>query len=215
MFITNASTSLAGPPRETKHHGKVARPMVAYEYLESSPGIDIHNHYRTGSCGLEDVWKTTSATHRQVSGVLGFLFTNAFLTKKFFQKTNLKHHEFKIMLANKMVKFEESKRRMRSLPISLPASENRSEAVAHLPKLIKEGARHQQVCWYCQHDPAKPPANPKVKTSYCCDLCGPSKSLCHPDTGRFCFRAHIELGMPPKRKWVANKPQEKRRNVAV
>ena len=75
LFISSCSTSLDGPPQATKYHGDVLRPMVAYEYLSSS--IDIHNHFCTGSTGLEDAWQTKNANMRQVAGVVGFLFTNA------------------------------------------------------------------------------------------------------------------------------------------
>ena len=85
MFIATCSTYLAGPPRETKHHGLVPRPMNAFTYLEGSPSIDIHNHFRTGSSGLEDVWKTKNPVHRQIAGVLCFLLTNAYLAKLYFQ----------------------------------------------------------------------------------------------------------------------------------
>ena len=202
MFISNVSTTLPGPPRKTKHHGDVARPMVAYEYLQSSASVDIHNHFRTGSRGLEDVWKTKNPIHRQVAGVLGFLFTNAFLTKRYFQKSSMKHYDFKIKLANKMSTFVEAQRRMRRLKIDVAVPVNPD--AAHLPKLLKD-ERFQKPCWYCQHDPIKPPADPKIKTSYYCEACGIKFPICHPSTVRHCFKLHIKHGMPEKRRYKTKK----------
>ena len=84
LYISSCSTALSGPPRVTKYHGDVPRPMVAFDYLSSSASIDVHNHFRTGSTGLEDAWQTKNANMRQVAGVVGFLFTNAFLAYKHF-----------------------------------------------------------------------------------------------------------------------------------
>ena len=43
LFISSCSTSLDGPPRETKYACDVPRPQVAYAYLQNSAAIDIHN----------------------------------------------------------------------------------------------------------------------------------------------------------------------------
>lgn len=201
MFISSTSTTLAGPPRKTKHHGDVARPQVAFEYLDSSASIDIHNHFRTGSRGLEDVWKTKNPIHRQVAGVLGFLFTNAYLTKRYFQKSNLKHYQFKLKLANKMTTYTEAQRRMRRLTVGVPAPVD--PAAVHIPMLLKEDIRHQKLCWYCQHNPAKAPV--RIKTSYYCESCGKTKPICHPSTDRCCFKQHIIQGMPEKRRYHPKK----------
>ena len=155
MFISDVSTTLEGPPRVTKHHGNVPRPMVAYEYLQNSAGIDIHNHYHTGSCGLEDAWKTKNPIHRQAAGVFGVLLTNAFLMKKYFQKSPLKHYQFKIALANDMVSYSDATRRTRQLQIDVPLDATGSD-LPHLPKLLKSD-RYQVRCWYCQHNPTTAP----------------------------------------------------------
>ena len=85
-----------------------------------------------------------------------------------------------------------------SMPSREPSPEQSPSATAAASHAIVEEDLAEPSAFYVL------PANPKVKTSYCCDVCGPSRPLCHPDTGRYCFRAHIELGMPPKRKWLAN-----------
>ena len=114
QFVSTCSTSLEGKPRKTKHHGLIKRPKVAEQYLQMAAGIDIHNHVRTGSLGLEDVWSTHNYIHRQFAGILGFAFTNAFLAATYFQrvqneKVSLKynHVNFKIKLANQMVQYKE------------------------------------------------------------------------------------------------------------
>ena len=91
QFASACSTIFPGPPRKTKHCGEITRPMVAYEYLHSAASIDIHNHVRTGSFGFEDVWQTKKPIHRQFAGVMGFVFTNAYLAKCYFQKSSEKH----------------------------------------------------------------------------------------------------------------------------
>ena len=61
-------------------------------------------------------------------------------------------------------------------------------------KLNDEG-RKQSRCFYCMHGtiPKK-----RVKTSWFCNECRETKSLCSPQTGRDCFAKHIEPGMPKK-----------------
>ena len=58
QFISTCSTTIPGIPRQTKYHGAVKRPQVAEFYLKYSASIDIHNHVRTGSLGMEDVFMT-------------------------------------------------------------------------------------------------------------------------------------------------------------
>ena len=70
--------NISSEPRKTKHHGEMARPIVAEEYLKHAASIDIHNHLRTGSQGLEDVWRTKNPHRRQLAGILSFCFTNSF-----------------------------------------------------------------------------------------------------------------------------------------
>lgn len=102
--ISTYSTAIPGRPRQTRHHGLVPRPQVAEQYLKNSASIDVHNHYRTGSCGFEDIWHTKNPHRRQLAGILGFCFTNSFLAMKYFtgQKT-LPHHSFKMTAANALV----------------------------------------------------------------------------------------------------------------
>ena len=91
QFISTCSCTLSGQPYKTKHHVRdVSRPKDAEEFLMYCAGIDIHNHMRTGSLSYEDIWHTRNAIHRQFAGITGFLFTNAYLAKNYFQRKNIK-----------------------------------------------------------------------------------------------------------------------------
>ena len=81
--------SIPGEPRKTRLHGLTPCPQVAVDYLKNAASTDIHNHYRKGSCGMEDAWQTKNPHKRQFAGILGFCFTNAYLAMKFFAKSNL------------------------------------------------------------------------------------------------------------------------------
>ena len=74
QFISTCSTSTVGPPRETKHNGFINHPQMAYDYLNNAAGIDIHNHVRTGSFGLEDVWMTIDPSVRQPYPIMGYKY---------------------------------------------------------------------------------------------------------------------------------------------
>jgi hypothetical protein len=195
QLISTCSTILPGEPRSTKHHGYVARPQVASEYLKWCAGIDIHNHVRNGSMGLEDVWMTKTYIHRQFAGVLGFVFSNAYLaTKSFMNKrqTNMKHTtgehtKFKMHLCNQLVQYQNKSKRIESRL----QPEQRSD-VHNLVPLSSTG-RKQSLCFYCYHGNE---TKYKYKTSYYCAKCGIDKPLCQPSTGRGCFLAHVTHGMP-------------------
>ena len=65
------------------------RPKVAEAYLKMAAGIDIHNHIRTGTANLEDVWKTKSDINQQIAGITGFIFTNTFVAMNYFSNLNV------------------------------------------------------------------------------------------------------------------------------
>ena len=73
---------MRGEPREKKRTSE--RPVVAALYGKYSPAIDIHNHIRQGRCALEDVFRTKNPHIRQFTGVMSFVFTNAFLAWQYF-----------------------------------------------------------------------------------------------------------------------------------
>ena len=158
QFISTCSASSVGNPRETRHHGLVQRPKVASDYLKFAAGIDIHNHVRTGSKGLEDVWLTKDAHQRQFTGIMSFLFSNAFLTMKHFFDKELKHLNFKINLANQMTIFKEHN--PLELRTPLQRSTEESEKLIHnLRRFRKKGERFQKKCFFCQHGRNPPQRN--------------------------------------------------------
>ena len=82
QFISTCSTIIPGNPRQTKHHGAVPRPQVAEFYLKHAASIDIHNHVRTGSLGLEDVFMTMRPEVRGTDSTLFYFhkYKNFWLT---------------------------------------------------------------------------------------------------------------------------------------
>ena len=135
LFISSCSTNLDDPPRATKYHGDVPQPMVAYEYLSSNASTDIHNHFRTGSSGLEDAWQTKNANMRQVAGVIGFLFPNAYLAYRHFQKSQIKHSDFKVKLVNALSKFKETAPCTKRFSLEVPIP---NIAKVHVLKLLQK-----------------------------------------------------------------------------
>lgn len=140
QFVSTYSASSAGDPRPTRHHGLVPRPKVASDNLKFAAGIDIHSHVRTESKGLDDVLLTKDAHLRQFTGVMRFLFTNAFLAMKHFIDKDLKHLNFKMNLVNQMNIFSEQK------PLTLRMQ---PEPVKELCRLQKKGERIQKMCFVC------------------------------------------------------------------
>ena len=104
QFISTCSTSTVGPPRETKHNGFINRPQVAYDYLNNAAGIDIHNHVRTGSFGLKDVWMTIDPPVHQFAGVTGVMLTNVDVV---FHNADERHVDFKMEAVNGMLSYNE------------------------------------------------------------------------------------------------------------
>ena len=105
-FVSTCNSSIAGERRKTKHHGLVPHPCVAEESLKYSVSIDVHNHYCTGSVGLEDIWHTKNPHRRQLADILGFYFTNGYLAMKYFSNPSLPHHQFKMAAANALVTYK-------------------------------------------------------------------------------------------------------------
>ena len=108
QFISTCSTILPGNPRKTRHLGEVSHPKVAECYLNHVAAIDMDNHVRTGSMGLENTILTKSPHIRQFTGILGFLFTNAYRAYRYFKPTqsSLEHVNFKMVLSNQLVEFK-------------------------------------------------------------------------------------------------------------
>ena len=204
QFISSCNLSIEGEPRVTKHCGEIARPAVAETYLKNCAGIDIHNHFRTGSSGLEDVWQTKNYIHRQFAGITGFIFTNAFLAMRHFSKINGianirgEHAAFKHILSDQLLNFRDVSRCTRTVRLQ-------SSQVHTLARIGEKGSKKQLRCFYCMW--AKIQEEPN-KTSWYCKLCGIDKPLCSPEL-RNCFDLHEKYGMPSKGKRAdAGKPRK-------
>ena len=158
MYIATASTSLEGAPRVTKYHGSIKRPQVAAEYCDMSASVDIHNHYRTGSIGLEDAVRTKSGFIRQVCGVMGFLATNAFLTTtnffNFESPRKPEHLKFKMELASRLMNIRDSKARITRCHGPKYDAQVGFIGVHAMKKF--PGLRNNKLCYYCRHGYAQP-----------------------------------------------------------
>ena len=140
-FVSTCSSAIPGLPRKTKHHGNMTQPKVAEEYLKYAAAIDIHNHYHNGSVGLEDIWQTKNPKKRELAGILGFCFTNAYLAMKYFGKNNQPHYQFKIAASTAFTQFESTKLyQTRQLNVS-------SEQPLHYTEKLS----YSKDCFYCQH----------------------------------------------------------------
>ena len=150
-------------------------------------------------CGpdlFKDIWNIKNPVLRQFAGVIGFIFTNAYLGHKYFFNPDYKH-QFKIKLANQMIFFKESEVRQHTRytvlqPIINQATSNNEHK---LVKLAEHKVRKKLRCYYCKH---QRPGGPRVLTSYYCVLCGRDKPLCSMLSGRDCFDKHI-TAMPSKK----------------
>ena len=116
-------------------------------------GIDIHNHRRTGSPGLEDVWRTKSYIHCQFARITGFIFTNAFLAINYFNniKVNIigllsMQTSFKMKLANQLISYKGSATTLAKCAHSVGAD----IGLHRMMKLNDEGQK-QSRCFYCMH----------------------------------------------------------------
>ena len=190
---------MPGNPRKTKHRGLVSRPKVAESYLSSSASSDIHNHVRTGSLGLEDIWRTLEPQKRQFAGIFGFIFTNAYLAYKFFRKeTELKHTDFKMSLSNALINYTHTVKEviLRSSFLDESAMISSSHQLVKLP--------YGKPCYSCRHGSKQPIR--RLTTFECSYFKVP---LCKPSIGRNCWVNHLSEGLPKKRRF--QKGQSKRK----
>ena len=168
QFIYTCSTILLGSPRKTKHLGEVSRPKVAEFYLNHAAAIDIHNHIRTGSMGLEDAILTKSPHIRQFTGVLGFLFTNAHLAYRYFKPNQscLEHVNFKMALSNQLVEFCNIPRAPSLIKRGLtpPIGDMSLLANSHVPVKLP----YPNSCFYCRHGYD---TSDQLTTTFKCSFC--------------------------------------------
>ena len=192
QFISTCSTSIGGKPQKTEHHGDVPRPQVAEFYLTHAASIDIHNHVRTGSLGLEDVLLTLSPLTRQFTGIVGFLFTNAYLAFRYFKKdqSQLEHVNFKLALAERLVNYQCVTEPAPARPLSR-TYETSKVVSSHVPEKLA----HPQTCFYYRHGYE---ISMRKTTTFKCAFC---QVPLHKSTHNLqCWQLHITHGLPPKRR---------------
>lgn len=91
-------------------------------------GIDICNHVRTVSSGLNKVWYAKNHFHWQFAVITGFTFSNTFITAPYFtlnsenKSFNVAHYDnSKMKLSNQLVSFQHANENQQDnyLPINL------------------------------------------------------------------------------------------------
>ena len=162
-FISTCSTSVPENLKITCHHDLVNHPQMAESYLKYAAFIDIHNHYRTGTWGVEVTWHTKK----------GLWFTNSFLPYKYFCNKSIEYLQFKMAAAQALMYHNSTSlcKRRGSLNISLEAP------VHNLVKLL-----NSRKCHYCCHNYGNR-RSPNLSTMFKCGFCNlpvckPRKSDC-------------------------------------
>ena len=191
--MSTCSTTLPGNPRKTRRGDIIPCPKVAESYLKYAASIDVHNHTRTGSLGLEDAVQTKSPHIRQVCGITGFIFTNAYLAYRFFKpdQSNLKHIEFKAHLGTAMVKFRGNSAQILRSSISAARDQealNESHVIISLA--------YSKPCYICRH--GSETASKRQNTTFGCESC--KVPLCKPSSKPNCWNIHMK-NLPPKRRY--------------
>lgn len=200
-LICSAGTSNAGEPRKTLSGKSVSRPAASVEYAKSSAAIDIYNHIRTGSVGLEDSWQTISCKLRQFAALIGCIEANAFLAYKHFnpQGEGMLHRDFRKKLAAELINnpFLHNNLSLRSDEVSNTSVVLVIQPVQHRI-VVFPGQKQQKKCFYCSHAYAERIVK---KTRYYCSVCGVDYPLCANPllSGRNCFELHRENGLPQKK----------------
>ena len=185
-FISTCSTSIPGAPRVTKHHGNVPRPQVAEHYLKYSAAIDVHNHNRSGSVALEDIWHTKNPLRCQFAGILGFCFTNSYLGMKHFCDRKIQHHFFKMAAAHALTSYKTTSM-IETRVLNQSATVSSSHTLEKLP--------NSRRCYMCQHGYLNRKKS-NISTTFKCGLC--AVPVCKPSKGD-CWEMHLK-GLPKKRR---------------
>ena len=140
--------------------------------MKYAAAIDIHNHYHSGSTSLEDVWLMKSLHKKQLSGILGFCFTNPYLAMRYFGKNKQPHYQFKITASTALTQFESANLyQTRQLNVS---SEQALHSLEKLP--------YSKDCFSCQHGFEEPEKKGNT-TTFKCAACNvpiykPTKGPC-------------------------------------
>ena len=97
LLLTTCGEAKPGPPHIKTRYRKnsvtersetytleVPRPEAYCLYFDVAQKVDVHNHYRQGLIGVEEVWGTTTWWHRIEATVLGMITTDAYLAIRHF-----------------------------------------------------------------------------------------------------------------------------------
>ena len=197
LLVSSCATTLPGPAKvkissRTGLKKVIPRPKVFHDYCNNAGSIDIYNHVRTGSVGLEDTWKTHSGKIVQFAGLLGFVETNAFLAKKHFccveSSDRNCHNTFRKNLSNQLLYNTIDSEQKVWLRPTLGSDNSKEHAQVRLSKRTN--------CYICSNFDEERVIN---QTLWYCRACGPHKPLCSANTGRQCFAYHINYGFPEKK----------------
>ena len=170
-FISTCSASIPGVLCMTKHHGNVPHPQVAEHYLKYSAAIDVHNHYRSGSVALEDIWHTKTPLRHQFVGILGVCFTNSYLGMKHFCDPKIQHHAFKMAAAHALTSYKIT---------NMIEAQVLSHSINISDGYILEKLPNSQRCSMCQHGYLNRKMG-NISTTFKCALC--AVPVCKPSKG--------------------------------
>ena len=172
----------------------------------------MSNHMRTGGLSQEDSFQTKNPVMRGFSGILGFLFTNAFAGWKYFGKhtkcseyivknlTGL-HAQFKITLANQLLHLNVGQGvRLpgvcdANVSVEVPCLSDAlllSHTLVKLPDTAN-GLAGRRNCFFCYNVLTEVPV--VKQTRFGCLEC--DKPICMPSK-ESCWFDHIRHGMPKK-----------------
>ena len=199
-LICSAGTTNAGEPRKTLSGKVISRPAAAAEYSQASQAIDVYNHIRTGSVGLEDSWHTSSPKLRQFAALIGFVETNAFLAYQHFhpQGKDMLHRDFrrqlaKVLIENPFLGTNSAVLRRDSL---VNIAQTFRVPVVREHSVVRYQDGKQRKCFYCSHAYEK---RIEKKTKYYCSLCGPDYPMCDSRlSSQDCFNLHKKNGIPTR-----------------
>ena len=71
----------------------VKRPQMIEQFYSSFSVIDVHDHYRQGSLGMEREWYTHSWWHRIVGTIFGMCIVDSYMTYKYEMSNGGKERE--------------------------------------------------------------------------------------------------------------------------
>ena len=203
-FVSTCSTTLSGSPAKKRRYvedGKifykeVQRTKLAEEYYDGAPAVDIHNHIRQDGLSLESFWRTERWHHRFFAAMFGIIETNTFLAFNFFRTSGQKaeHSAFTCNLAMQLIKNPWQNVEMCSQTQPTHQGQSTVNPNDHILAALSSGSARQRIqrkCVICARVHHR-----QQKAGWYCVACGNNTVLCSPNTGRTCFKYHLENGLP-------------------